>query len=149
VPGVMRFSFGIEFLFTPGRVTMLFEQGSTIRRIHTDGRPHTSDPEPSYVGESIGHWEGDTLVVDTNAIEAGVPLLTGIPSSGKMHIVERIRRVGPARIEIETMIEDPVILREPWRYRATYERSMFGWFDRRCSNDRDGRDQEPDLTPPK
>jgi hypothetical protein len=149
VPGVMRFSFGIEFLFTPGRVTMLLEQGSTIRRIHTDGRPHTSDPEQSYVGESIGHWEGDTLVIDTNAIEAGVPLSPGIPSSGKMQVVERIRRVGPSRIEIETVIEDPVMLREPWRNRATYERSTFGWFDRRCGNDRDGRDQEPDLTPPK
>jgi hypothetical protein len=149
VPGVMRFSFGIEFLFTPGRVTMLLEQGSTIRRIHTDGRPHSSDPEPAYVGESIGHWEGDTLVVDTSAIEAGVPLSAGIPSSGKMRIVERVRRVAPTRLEIETMIEDPVMLREPLRYRATYERSTFGWFDRECDSDRDGRDQEPDLTPPK
>jgi hypothetical protein len=145
----MRFPFGIEFLFTPGRVTMLLEVGSTIRRIHTDGRRHGTNADPTYVGESIGHWEGDTLVVDTRAIKEGGLLAPGIPSSGRMRVIERIRRIEPARLQIETVIEDPVILSEPWRSRTTYERSTVGWFESECENDRDGRDQEPDLTPPK
>jgi hypothetical protein len=149
VPGVMRFAFGIEFLFTPGRVTMLLEQGSTIRRVHTDGRPHSSDPEPTYVGESIGRWEGDTLVVDTRAINRTVFLSTGIPSSGEMRVLERIRLIDPTHLQIDTVIDDPIMLLEPWRWHVTYERSTFGWFERECDSDRDGRDQEPDLTPPK
>jgi hypothetical protein len=149
VPPVMRFSFGIEFLFTPGRVTILLEQSSTIRRIHTDGRRHTADAEPSRVGESIGHWEGDTLVVDTRAFTRSVGPARGLESSGKMRVVERIRLIEPNRLQIETTIEDPDVLLEPLRLRATYERSTFGWFERECDSDRDGRDQEPDLTPPK
>ncbi len=149
VPDIMRFAFGMEFLFTPGRVTMLLEVGSTIRHIHTDGRRHSANPDPTYVGESVGHWEGDTLVVDTTAINEGVLLAQGIPSSGRMHVVERIRLIEPARLQIDTVVEDPVILREPWRARRIYERSTIGWFEQECESDRDGRDQEPDLTPPK
>jgi hypothetical protein len=56
----------LEILFTPGRVTLLGESdGNRIRRIYTDGRDHSPDPDPSFHGESIGHWEGATLVVDT------------------------------------------------------------------------------------
>jgi len=149
VPGVMKVPFGIEFLFTPGRVTMLLEVGSSIRRIHTDGRRHTTDADPTYLGESLGHWEGDTLVVDTTSIKEGVSLAPGIRSSGKMRLVERMRRIEPARLQIDTLIEDPVVLREPWRYSMTYQRSTVGWMEQECDSDRDGRDQEPDLTPPK
>ena len=59
----------IEFLFTPGRVTILGESdGNRLRRIYTDGRTHPDDPAPTFHGHSIGHWEGDTLVVDTVGI---------------------------------------------------------------------------------
>src|SRR5215469_4016105 len=60
-----------ELLVTPGRITMLGEvDGNRMRRIYMDGRPHPQDPDPSLHGYSIGHWEGDTLVVDTTAIIA-------------------------------------------------------------------------------
>src|SRR5438874_3044530 len=85
----------MEILFTPGRVTMLGESdGNRLRRIYTDGRPHPEDPDPTFHGHSIGHWEGETLVVDTVgvmpqtyiAIGEGV----GVPNNGDMHIKERI-----------------------------------------------------------
>src|SRR5262249_29984869 len=61
----------MEILFTPGRVTMLGESdGNRLRRIYTDGRPHPDTPDPTFHGHSIGHWEGDTLVVDTVDIYA-------------------------------------------------------------------------------
>jgi hypothetical protein len=149
MPQVMRFAFGIELLFTPGRVTMLLEQGPTIRRIFTDGRAHSTDPEPTYTGESIGRWEGDTLVVDTRAISARAILQNALPTSGQARITERIRRIDVRRLQIDTVVEDPVMLAAPWSYRRTYERLDDSWFERVCENDRDGNDREPDLTPPR
>jgi hypothetical protein len=65
----------MEILFTPGRVTMLGESdGNRLRRIYTDGRPHPYVPDPTFHGHSIGHWEDDTLVVDTVHILPQVPL---------------------------------------------------------------------------
>lgn len=75
-----------EFLFTPGRVTMLGESdGNRIRRIYTDGRDHPADVDPTFHGHSVGRWEGDTLVVDTVGVHpqaylaitesAGVPIM--------------------------------------------------------------------------
>jgi hypothetical protein len=93
MPAVMRYAFGIELLFTPGRVTMLLELGPTVRRIYTDGRMHSSDPDPTRAGESIGHWEGDTLVVDTTGIIAMTQMMNGVYTSGQTHITERIRRI--------------------------------------------------------
>ena len=150
MPTVMRWAFGTEFLFTPGRVTILLEQGSTIRRIYTDGRGHSADPDPSYVGESIGHWEGDTLVVHTTAISPQARLFLFVPSSGKTQVTERLHRTDKNHLQIDTVVEDPIALRMPWRYSRIYERSDTGFFERECeANNRDGNDQEPDLTPPR
>lgn len=148
MPNVMRFAFGVEFLFTPGRVTMLLEQGPTIRRIFTDGRGHSSDPDLTYAGESIGHWEGDTLVVDTTGITGKAALTSGVRSSGHAHIIERIHLLDRTHLRIDTVVEDPLMLQTPWRYSRTYERSDGSWFERYCENNRDGNDSEPDLTPP-
>lgn len=147
MPQVMRFAFGLEFLFTPGRVTMLLEQGPTIRRVFTNGRTHSVEPDPTYAGESIGRWEGDTLVVDTRSIRAGTQLSNGVATSGRARTVERIRLVDPQHLRIDTVVEDPVMLSAPWRYSRTYGRTG-EWFERSCENDRDGQDREPDLTPP-
>jgi len=148
MPHVMRFAFGIEFLFTPGRVTMLLEAGPMVRRIYTDGRPHKVDPDPTYAGDSIGHWEGDTLVVDTVWLTSLAPLTAGVTGSGRTRITERIRRVDATHLRIDTVVEDPVMLRTPWRSSRVYERSDAGHFERYCDNNRDGDDGEPDLTPP-
>lgn len=149
MPNIMRWAFAIEFLFTPGRVTILLEQGSTIRRVYTDGRGHTTDPDESYMGESVGHWEDETLVVHTTALTPKAPLRLGVPTSGKAEITERIHQ-DKSHLQIDTVVEDPIALRAPWRYSRIYERSDSGFFERECGgdNDRDGNDQEPDLTPP-
>jgi len=110
----------LEFLFTPGRVTILGEfDGNRLRRIYTDGRPHPSDPDLTFNGHSIGHWEGDTLVVDTVAVlpETFLPLGQGVglPNNGDMHIVEHIRLTGPDRLEDELEITAPHQLAAPWK----------------------------------
>lgn len=74
-----------------------------IRNVYTDGRSHPEDPEPGYLGDSIGHWEGDTLVVDTVAIKNSVDFATGaLGEDSGAHLVERIRLSSPDILSIET-----------------------------------------------
>jgi hypothetical protein len=150
MPNVMRYAFAIEFLFTPGRVTILLEQDSAARRIYTDGRAHIADADVSYTGESIGHWEGDTLVVHTTAISPKAELRAGVHTSGKAQVTERIRLTDKDHLQIDTVVDDPIALKAPWRYRRIYERSNAGFFERIClDNNRDLNGGEPDLAPPK
>ena len=109
----------MEILFSPGRVTMLGESdGDRIRRIYTDGRKHPEDPDLTIHGHSIGHWEGQTLVVDTVGIIPQSPIAiseaVGIPNNGDMHIVERLRLGGPDQLIDELTITAPKVLTKPW-----------------------------------
>jgi hypothetical protein len=116
-----------EFLFTPGRVTILGEfDGNRLRRIYTDGRGHPPDPDPTFNGHSIGHWEGDVLVVDTVGLlpQNFLPLgqAVGLPNNGGMHIVEHIRPLGPDKLLFELDITAPKVLAETWHVTRTFTR---------------------------
>ncbi len=111
----------------PGRVTLLGESdGDRLRRIYTDGRPHAEDPDPSFHGDSIGHWDGDTLVVDTIGIlpETYIALgeAVGVPNNGDMHIVERIHLAGPGTLHDDLEITAPHVLTQPWKTTRIYTR---------------------------
>jgi hypothetical protein len=151
MPNMMRYSFAFEFLFSPGRVTIVLEHDDTsVRRIYTDGRGHTADPDPSYNGESIGRWDGDTLVVHTVGISARAELIAGVPTSGRATVTERIRRVAADRLQIDTTVDDPGALMEPWKITRVYMRTAPVFFERICQdNNREGSGDMPDLTPPK
>jgi len=149
MPNVMRYAFAIEFVLTPGRVTILHELDSQVRRIYTDGRAHARDPELSYAGESIGHWEGETLVVHTTAISPKAELLAGLRGSGRTQVTERIRLRDRTHLQIDTVVEDPVALTAPWRFSRVYERIAPRFFENHCQdNNRDVNGDEPNLTPP-
>src|SRR5947208_1024306 len=110
----------MEILFTPGRVTMLGESdGNRLRRIYTDGRPHPPDPGPTFHGHSIGHWEGDTLIVDTVAIHPqtyiAISEAQGVPNNGDMHITERMYLAEPDVLHDELTITAPQVLTKPWK----------------------------------
>jgi hypothetical protein len=122
MPQIMTQPYPVEFLFTPGKVTIAIEAYSQMRRIFTDGRAHQDDPDPTYQGDSIGHWEGDTLVVDTIALIPGSYIAPGVNHSDQMSIHERIHRVSPDTMEILTTITDPKALVEPWTVTRTYKR---------------------------
>lgn len=148
MPGIMGVPLGFEFLFTPGRVTILTEEGPMIRRVYTDGRKHVEDPVPTYSGDSIGHWEGSTLVVDTVAITPKAEFMRRIKTSGQTHVIERISLQDRNHLHVDTVIEDPVALTAQWHYGWTYERSNTGFVESYyCDDDRDAKG-EPDLTPP-
>jgi hypothetical protein len=143
-----------EYLFSPGRVTILLED-SEIRRIWTDGRPHVPDDQlnPSFSGDSIGHWEGDTLVVDTINIFPEAELFIGRHVTEQTHVSERIARVGN-RMRIETVVEDPELFTKPWVYTRWYDHEIGPPIDyERCTEgDRVKKGGETlldiDFTPP-
>jgi hypothetical protein len=123
-----------EVLFTPGRVTILGEgDGNRMRRIYTDGRPHPADPDPSFHGHSIGHWEGDTLVIDTVAVLPQVYLAVneavGIPNDGDMHVVERMHLQGPDTLIDDLTITAAKLLTKPWNTARKYVRQRSPKFD--------------------
>ena len=129
MPGIMGVGqYPIEFLFTPGRVTMLMEAWGQWRRIYTDGRPHTDDPDPTFQGESIGHWEGDTLVVDTIALKDEAKIALGMGHSDKLHMVERFRQnpKNPDEMTDVITMDDPEALVEPFTVTHTYKRVRDG-----------------------
>jgi hypothetical protein len=97
-----------------GHAWILTEWPTTIRYVPTDGRPHSDDPDPSFVGESVGHWEGDTLVVDTIAIDRRVTNPGGWHPSEEVHVVERFTRPSENYLIYDLMIEDPVVLAKPY-----------------------------------
>ena len=114
LPGIMSQPYPIEFLYQPDKVVMLTEAYMQYRHIWTDGRKHPEDPDATFHGHSIGHWEGDTLVVDTVALNPQNRLAPGIGHSDALKIVERIHRVDKDWLEIETTLTDPAVLAEPY-----------------------------------
>jgi len=124
----------MEILFTPGRVTMLGESdGNRLRRIYTDGRPHPDISDPTFHGHSIGHWEGDTLVVDTVDILPEVPLAiseaVGLPNNGDMHVIERIHLADKDVLHDDLEIIAPNILTKPWTTTRIFFRQRARKFD--------------------
>jgi hypothetical protein len=149
VPGILQHGVLHEYLFTPGRVTVLFEDGE-LRRIFTDGRAHRSLDElgSSYMGDSIGHWEGGTLVVDTIGFPYGELFQNhGVRATRDTHMVERIFLRDADHLEVDAVLSDPQIFTTPYAYTRLYERSTLPMPEVVLCNTRDNG-VTIDLTPP-
>jgi hypothetical protein len=92
---------------------ILFGYPGSFRSIPMDGGPHSADPDPTWMGESIGHWDGDTLVVDTVGFNDKTEI-NGYKHSDAMHLVERFRRADFDTLQYEATIEDPNVFAKPW-----------------------------------
>ena len=103
---------GIRILEAPKSVTVLFEQNNNWRQILIGPRPR-DDASPTYMGDSIGRWEGDAFVVETSNIDLDQDV-QGFPHTDKLRIVERFRRVSPDRLELKVTIDDPGTFTRPW-----------------------------------
>ena len=114
MPGIMGQPYPMEFLLTPGKVTIVIEAYTQVRHIYTDGRPLPADPDLEFFGTSIGRWEGDTLVVETVGFSPLTQIERGVPHSGKMKIIERFRLADADSMSIETTITDPEVLAAPF-----------------------------------
>jgi len=116
-----------ELLTTPGRITMLGEvDGNRMRRIYLDGRSHPEDPDLTLHGNSIGHWDGETLVIDTTAIvpQAFIAIseAAGIPNDGDMHILERMHLAKPDVLDDDLEITAPKVLSATWKTTRIFRR---------------------------
>jgi hypothetical protein len=115
VPYIYIQIFPMQIVQTPTEVIELFEYDHTVRYIYTDGRKHPENLKPSYNGHSIGHWEGDALVVDTIGLNGKNWLdRLGHPESSEMHIVERIHRADAKTLQIDLTFDDPKSYTKPW-----------------------------------
>ena len=110
-----------EMVQLPDRVIMLYEIHHAFRIIPTDGRPPPEDAEPSYLGESVGRWEGDTLVVDVTSFNDKT-WLTGVGTihTEDLRVTERYTRDSHDTIRYEVTMEDPNVLTRPWTLRETF-----------------------------
>jgi hypothetical protein len=108
---------------TPTLIVMLVESSVPgVRQVFMDGRPHPPDVQPSWLGHSVGRWEGDMLVIDTIGLNDRVwQDLSGRPQTEKAHIVERYRRVDLGHMELEITIDDPGAYTRPWKVRRLLE----------------------------
>jgi hypothetical protein len=108
--------FPYRLVQTPTLLVMLFEDDNpSHRQVFLDGRSHPKDMDPKWMGHSIGHWEGDTLVVDTVGFDDRSWITAqGHPHTEKMHVVERFRRPDLGHLEIEFTIDDPGTYAKPW-----------------------------------
>jgi len=144
LPGIMTQPYPIQFLYQPDKIVMIIESYMQFRQVWTDGRTHEVDPDLTFYGDSIGFWDGDTLVVDTiglnpqNRVAAGV-----VGHSGKLRVVERIRRVDHDWLEIETTLTDPEVFAEPYTSTTSYRRLDDNIREYIClENNRDSADEQ-------
>jgi len=117
-PGTPRIylqPFPMQVIQTPKEVMFLYEYDHIVRYVYTDGRKHPDDLTPSYMGHSIGRWDGDIFVVDTVGFNDKTWLdRIGHPHSDQLHVIERFHRTDQNNLEIDITMEDPKALTKPW-----------------------------------
>jgi hypothetical protein len=113
----------IEIIQTSKRVAILYESWHIFRSIPTDGRDHPKNLDPTWFGNSVGKWEGDTLVIDVVGMNDKTSLDTiGHPHSDQLHLIERLRRTGPMTMSYEVTVDDPKTYTQPWKQSRVFQR---------------------------
>ena len=109
-----------KLIQTPDVLVILYEASMGVRQIFTDGRAlPADDPQPWWYGYSVGHWDGDTLVVETSGLRDGGWLdVFGSPLSDAGRVTERFRRPTYGRLEIDVTVDDPKTYTKPWTVRV-------------------------------
>jgi hypothetical protein len=110
----------LEIMQEPNRIAILFEAWNTFKVIPTDGRAHPKNSDPTWLGNSVGHWEDDTLVVDSIGFNDKTRLDTiGHPHSDQLHIVERFTRTDAMHIAYQVTVDDPKTYSKPFTNKRT------------------------------
>lgn len=138
VPEVLNLREPVQLLQESNKVTIIYQRDHQIREVYLD-RQHSVHPAPSWYGESIGHYEGDTLVIDTIG-QAVKPLSIvdgfGTPHTGDLHVVERYRIVQDARgkgLEVVFRVDDPGAFTMPWSGMVVYRPARSKWEEIVCA----------------
>jgi hypothetical protein len=127
MPAMMAMAYGMEVMQSSDRITFFSEHQDALRRVYLDGREATEAilNDPTYAGYSTGHWEGDTLVVDTVALTTKSFIDSSSPHSEQMTVHERIRFIEPGILENQVTVNDPIALEEPWQITRTYRKAAY------------------------
>jgi hypothetical protein len=121
VPRILYLPFPWEIVQARDRVVLIFEV-QIVRQIFTDGRGHPKDLDPTYMGNSVGKWEGDTLVIDTVGLNDKTWLdANGLPHSDALHVVERLRRINHDTLKANITIEDSKAFTKPWTVEKLFD----------------------------
>jgi hypothetical protein len=143
-----------EFVVRPEQVWILAENGPNVMRIYTDGRKHLDDQWETYTGDSVGHWEGDTLVFTTIGLKGsrdGDSILdrTGLVLSDKSRATTRVRKTDANTIQVQMTIEDAKALTKPWTVTKQFRKMSAGTrlYDYGCAeNNRNPVDEKTGKT---
>ncbi len=118
-PAAFTVPYQFQISQTPSYTIILHEYPGIFRIVPTNGAAHPVDPDPTWLGDSIGRWEGDTLVVDTIGFNTRTEL-SGYKHSEKLHIVERFSRPDFDTLQYEATLEDPEVFVRPWTVTRTF-----------------------------
>ena len=135
VPGFMVLGGGqLFFVQSPKEVLMLFDGDAHVRRIHMNV-PHSASPKPSWYGESVGKYEGDTLVIDTIGLNAKTFVdAYRTPHTEKLHVAERWRLIeGGNKLEVHVTVTDPDTFNQPWQAVRRYEKGQGAFPEEICA----------------
>ena len=122
VPDILNFGGPVYFLEREGVLTVLYQNGPNVRKIYMD-RAHATNLKPTWYGESVGHYEGGALVVDTIGLNAKTKVdRYGTPHTEALHVVERYRPIDDKTMQVDFTIEDPGAFTTVWSASMTYRR---------------------------
>jgi hypothetical protein len=126
MPQMMSMPYGMEIMQTKDKITFFSEWQDALRRVYLDGRQPSKKVlnDPTYAGYSTGHWEADTLVVDTVALHPNSFIDNSSPHSEEMTVKERIRFTAPGVLEDRITVNDPKALTKPWETVHTYRKAQ-------------------------
>jgi hypothetical protein len=114
---------GLKLIQTPDVMLFLYESRTIYRQVFTDGRSHPkNDPQPTWMGYSVGRWEGDTFIVDTVGQNGKTWLdMRGLPATESLRVIERFTRPTIGRIYVDVTIDDPKAYSKPWDVRLSWD----------------------------
>ena len=124
-PAILNMREAVQFLQAKDRITILYQRDHQIRHIYLNQK-HSAKAKPSWYGESVGHFEGDTLVVDTTNFKTHAMSMVdpfGTPHTDKLHVIERYRVINDSRgkgLDVTLRVEDPGTFTMPWVGKLTY-----------------------------
>ncbi len=125
VPHTAYQQFGFQIVQTPGYFVLTYEYAHSYRIVPTDGRPHIPGGMKLFMGDSVGHWEGDTLVIDTTNQSGKTWFdMVGNFTTPNIHVVERITPTDENNIAYEATIDDSTIYTRPWKIAGTWGRNQ-------------------------
>ncbi len=124
MPRIMTMTYPMEITMAWNRIMIYAEWDEQVRRIFTDGRPLSSDPDPTYNGQSVGHWEGNFFLATTFGLRGDTDLeASGLPKSDKTIVYERLWLADDDTLRDEITLVDPVGYERPWTVTKTYKRA--------------------------